>query len=250
MDLRVLGLLPAGVPAGDARADNARSTVLKGSLAVRVARRRSTLMADAWLPFRGCFGFAVPGVHVAELGAFGILGRFVQRKNRRCKGLTCSAGTATATLKKVETKTKTATALWKEVERKTKTKTQTYRNMWGVMVHAPIRNCKAPWCKIPGLKRMICTCLKDGVGLGAVIKSKDRAFTLDQFAEVLGEGVPELSRKETEAVSSRLFESGMTNPDKMGTAIVIATFRRAAEDYHKKLTCLGLWSSVEQLDDA
>eukprot|EP00913_Durusdinium_trenchii_P032396 g30333.t1 len=106
------------------------------------------------------------------------------------------------------------------------------------------RNCKMPWCKIPGLRRVICTCLKDGVEPGAGIRSKDGkcALTLEQYAEVLSEGVPLLSRGKAYEVSSRLFESAMANP--VGTAVVINSFKKAAEDYHQRLTNLGLWTSI------
>ncbi|CAK9068522.1 Uncharacterized protein SCF082_LOCUS34491, partial [Durusdinium trenchii] len=126
--------------------------------------------------------------------------------------------------------------------------TKTSKDMWVVLVHAPIRNCKMPWCKIPGLRRVICTCLKDGVEPGAGIRSKDGkcALTLEQYAEVLSEGVPLLSRGKAYEVSSRLFESAMANP--VGTAVVINSFKKAAEDYHQRLTNLGLWTSIAPVD--
>eukprot|EP00434_Breviolum_minutum_P023832 symbB.v1.2.021025.t1/scaffold1798.1/size163522/4 len=126
--------------------------------------------------------------------------------------------------------------------------TKTSKDMWVVLVHAPIRNCKMPWCKIPGLRRVICTCLKDGVEPGAGIRSKDGkcALTLEQYAEVLSEGVPLLSRGKAYEVSSRLFESAMANP--VGTAVVVNSFKKAAEDYHQRLTNLGLWTSIAPMD--
>eukprot|EP00933_Yihiella_yeosuensis_P042959 TRINITY_DN37639_c1_g1_i1.p1 TRINITY_DN37639_c1_g1~~TRINITY_DN37639_c1_g1_i1.p1 ORF type:complete len:243 (+),score=28.03 TRINITY_DN37639_c1_g1_i1:100-828(+) len=138
----------------------------------------------------------------------------------------------------------------KKVGRKTdaEEETSTSRDMWAVTVHAPIRNCKMPWCKIPGLRKIICTCLKDGVEPGSGIRSKDGkcALTLEQYAEVLSEGVPLLSRGKAYEVSSRLFESAMANP--VGTAVVITTFKKGAEEYHKRLKDLGLWTSVQPLD--
>lgn len=130
----------------------------------------------------------------------------------------------------------------------TEEETSTKRDTWVVMVHAPIRNCKMPMCKIPGLRRMICTCLKDGVEPGKGIRSKDGkcALTINQYAEVLCEGIPVLSRKKTYEISQRLFESAMANP--VGTAVVVGTFKTAAEEYHKKLTELGLWTSLEPLE--
>eukprot|EP00930_Biecheleria_cincta_P097845 TRINITY_DN89533_c0_g1_i1.p1 TRINITY_DN89533_c0_g1~~TRINITY_DN89533_c0_g1_i1.p1 ORF type:complete len:232 (-),score=29.25 TRINITY_DN89533_c0_g1_i1:59-754(-) len=135
-----------------------------------------------------------------------------------------------------------------KVDKVTQEETSTQRETWVVMVHAPIRNCKMPMCKIPGLRRLICTCLKDGVEPGKGIRSKDGkcALTINQYAEVLCEGVPVLSRAKTYEISQRLFESAMANP--VGTAVVIGTFKKAAEEYHKKLTELGLWTSLEPLE--
>eukprot|EP00439_Symbiodinium_sp_Y106_P056056 s1155_g7.t2 len=126
--------------------------------------------------------------------------------------------------------------------------TETSKDSWVVLVHAPIRNCKMPWCKIPGLRRVICTCLKDGVQPGSGIRSKDGkcALTLEQYAEVLSEGVPLLTRGKAYEVSSRLFASAMANP--VGTAVVINSFKKAAEDYHQRLTNLGLWTSIAPVD--
>mmetsp|Transcript_47000 Transcript_47000/g.87880 ORF Transcript_47000/g.87880 Transcript_47000/m.87880 type:complete len:219 (+) Transcript_47000:54-710(+) len=136
--------------------------------------------------------------------------------------------------------------LGKKAEEEEETKTS--RDMWVVLVHAPIRNCKMPWCKIPGLRRVICTCLKDGVEPGSGIRSKDGkcALTLEQYAEVLSEGVPLLTRGKAYEVSSRLFESAMANP--VGTAVVVNSFKKAAEDYHQRLTALGLWTSIAPVE--
>jgi len=104
---------------------------------------------------------------------------------------------------KAEQELKEAQAQKKKIEEETRTS----REMWLVLVHAPIRNCKMPLCKIPGLREVICTCLKDGVEPGGGIRSKDGkcALTVDQYAEVLAEGVPLLSRKKAYEVSCRLF---------------------------------------------
>lgn len=141
-------------------------------------------------------------------------------------------------------------ALGKKTGKKTdsESESKTSKDMWVVLVHAPIRNCHMPWCKIPGLRRAICTCMKENVEPGGGIRSKDGkcALTLDQYAEVLSEGVPILPRSKSYEVAARLFESAMANP--VGTAVVIGAFKRAAEDYHERLTGLGLWTSVAPVD--
>lgn len=136
----------------------------------------------------------------------------------------------------------------KKIENVVEEEIKTSRDMWCVLVHAPIRNCKMPWCKIPGLRKMICTCLKEGVEPGSGIRSKDGkcALTLEQYAEVLAEGVPLLTRGKAYQVSSKLFESAMANP--VGTAVVINSFKAAAEDYHQRLTALGLWTSCQPME--
>jgi len=248
MGLQAFALVPAGVSSRATYGNQAAHSLPRSYRAVPAAKRSSS-STDVGLMFGSNSGFALLAGQVAQLGAFGAVAHLMLQKRTERQGrLHRGAGAATATLKKVDKKTKTATALRKKVDAKTKTQTQTSRDMWGVIVHAPIRSCNTPWCRVPGLRRIVCTCFKDGRRPGAVISSNGRSFTLDEFAELVGEGVPELSPKETHAVSSRLFESGMTSPAKMGTAVVIATYRRAADDYHKKLTSLGLWTSVEQLD--
>ncbi|CAE8640746.1 unnamed protein product [Polarella glacialis] len=139
-----------------------------------------------------------------------------------------------------------------KVDKKTEEESKTAKDFWAVMVHAPIRNCRMPWCKIPGLRNIICTCLKDGItppaAGGAAIRSKDGkcALTVTEYAEVLTEGVPVLSRSKAYEVSTRLFESAMAND--VGTAMVIGAFKKAAEEYEKKLAGLGLWVSIAQID--
>eukprot|EP00931_Biecheleriopsis_adriatica_P117723 TRINITY_DN93209_c0_g1_i1.p1 TRINITY_DN93209_c0_g1~~TRINITY_DN93209_c0_g1_i1.p1 ORF type:complete len:234 (+),score=48.13 TRINITY_DN93209_c0_g1_i1:33-704(+) len=175
------------------------------------------------------------------LFSLALLARLVARKRRALPSRGGAwAAKATATDLEVDIKQK--------VGQKTDEETSTSKDMWVVLVHAPIRNCKMPWCKIPGLRRAICTCLKDGVEPGSGIRSKDGkcALTLEQYAEVLSEGVPLLSRGKAYEVSSRLFESAMANP--VGTAVVINSFKKAAEDYHKRLTDLGLWTSVAPVE--
>mmetsp|Transcript_30806 Transcript_30806/g.56361 ORF Transcript_30806/g.56361 Transcript_30806/m.56361 type:complete len:228 (-) Transcript_30806:93-776(-) len=134
------------------------------------------------------------------------------------------------------------------VGKKIKPDTETSKDSWVVLVHAPIRACKMPLCKVPGLRNIICTCLRDGVEPGKGIRSKDGkcALTVDQYAEVLSEGIPLLSRRKAYGVAQKLFESAVANP--VGTAVVIQCFKRAADDYHSKLTALGLWTSVAPLD--
>lgn len=130
----------------------------------------------------------------------------------------------------------------------TESEAKTAKN-YMVLVHAPIRNCRMPWCKIPGLGNAICTCLKDGTNTrGTSILSKDGkcALTVTEYAEVLTVGVPVLSRKRAYEVSSRLFESAMAND--VGTAVVICAFKRAAEEYEHRLADLGLWASVMEVD--
>ncbi|CAJ1377340.1 unnamed protein product [Effrenium voratum] len=179
----------------------------------------------------------------AGLAALAALVLAAPRARNRAPGRTGrQAATATDLDLDIVVKKKTG----KKVEAEDETKTS--RDMWVVLVHAPIRNCKMPWCKIPGLRRVICTCLKDGVEPGAGIRSKDGkcALTLEQYAEVLSEGVPLLTRGKAYEVSSRLFESAMANP--VGTAVVINSFKKAAEEYHERLTNLGLWVSVAPVD--
>mmetsp|Transcript_49492 Transcript_49492/g.107772 ORF Transcript_49492/g.107772 Transcript_49492/m.107772 type:complete len:241 (-) Transcript_49492:96-818(-) len=141
----------------------------------------------------------------------------------------------------------------KKVDQKTESQTATSRDMWAVMVHAPIRNCHMPWCKIPGLRRVICTCLKDGItpptSGGASIRSKDGkcALTVTEYAEVISEGVPILPRSKSYEVASRLFESAMQND--IGTAMVIGTFKKGAEEYEQRLKGLGLWVSIAPVDN-
>eukprot|EP00927_Polykrikos_kofoidii_P066077 TRINITY_DN61736_c0_g1_i1.p1 TRINITY_DN61736_c0_g1~~TRINITY_DN61736_c0_g1_i1.p1 ORF type:complete len:243 (+),score=21.99 TRINITY_DN61736_c0_g1_i1:207-935(+) len=134
------------------------------------------------------------------------------------------------------------------VDQETKPKADTSREYWVVMVHAPIRNCHMPFCRLPGLRGVICTCLKDSVEPGKGIRSKDGkcALTLEQYAEVLAEGVPVLSRSKAYEVSSRLFQSAMANP--VGSAVVIGSFKKAVEEYHQRLTDLGLWVSIAPVE--
>jgi len=134
------------------------------------------------------------------------------------------------------------------VDKKTDEETKTSKDHWAVLVHAPIRACKMPLCKVPGLRKIICTCLRDGVEPGKGIRSKDGkcALTVDQYAEVLSEGVPLLSRKKAYAVSTKLFESAMANP--VGTAVVIQCFKKAADEYNSRLSSLGLWTSVAPVE--
>lgn len=140
----------------------------------------------------------------------------------------------------------------KKVGTDTEAESRTSRDMWVVMVHAPIRNCRMPMCKIPGLRRVICTCLKEGITPpergGASIRSKDGkcALTVPEYAEVLSEGVPVLSRKKAYEVSSRLLESAMCND--VGTATVVGTFKKAAEEYEQRLKGLGLWVSIAPIE--
>jgi len=176
--------------------------------------------------------------HISTLTAF-----MCDRSRRRGRSnLTQCRATATAVKKKIK----------KRVDQKEEDETKTRKDMWAVLVHAPIRNCRMPWCKIPGLRRVICTCLKDGVepptSGGASIRSKDGkcALTVQEYAEVLAEGVPVLSRSKAYEVSSKLFESALVND--VGTAMVIGAFKKAAEEYQQKLTNLGLWVSITPVD--
>eukprot|EP00929_Paragymnodinium_shiwhaense_P035428 TRINITY_DN19121_c0_g1_i2.p1 TRINITY_DN19121_c0_g1~~TRINITY_DN19121_c0_g1_i2.p1 ORF type:complete len:230 (+),score=67.57 TRINITY_DN19121_c0_g1_i2:125-814(+) len=168
------------------------------------------------------------------------------------------AGTSVAASRRKVRRRQRATAMDLDLDIITKKKvgdkldeeseTETSKDMWVVLVHAPIRNCRMPWCKIPGLKKVICTCLKEGVEPGGGIRSKDGkcALTIEQYTEVLMDGVPLLSRKKAYEVSQRLFESAMANP--VGTAVVIGAFRKAAEEYHERLKSLGLWTSVQEVE--
>eukprot|EP00933_Yihiella_yeosuensis_P035744 TRINITY_DN29332_c0_g1_i1.p1 TRINITY_DN29332_c0_g1~~TRINITY_DN29332_c0_g1_i1.p1 ORF type:complete len:239 (+),score=38.38 TRINITY_DN29332_c0_g1_i1:30-746(+) len=148
------------------------------------------------------------------------------------------------------------TAMKLDIKQKVKdrTQTKTQKDIWAVLVHSKIRNCRMPWCKIPGLKSVVCTCLKEGVtppaNGGAAIWSKDgqRAFTVSEYAEVLNEGVSVLDAKKAYEVSSRLFESAMV--DDVGTAMVIGADKKAALEYERKLARLGLWVSVAQMEGA
>mmetsp|Transcript_32419 Transcript_32419/g.70531 ORF Transcript_32419/g.70531 Transcript_32419/m.70531 type:complete len:230 (-) Transcript_32419:65-754(-) len=174
----------------------------------------------------------------AAVGLAAASGRRPARRSSASRGPTCCSATATQKITKVN------------VDTTTKSKTQ--RDMWAVMVHAPIRNCRMPMCKIPGLRKIICTCLKDGItpptNGGAAIRSKDGkcALTVTEYAEVLSDGVPVLSRSKAYEVASRLFESAMQND--VGTTVVISTFKKGALEYEKKLLDLGLWVSIASVD--
>lgn len=124
----------------------------------------------------------------------------------------------------------------------------TSRDFWAVMAHAPIVNCtcRSPFTKLPFIKRFTCTC--PGSKGSKQIRTKDGrcALTVPEYAEVLSQGIPLLSRNRAYIAASKLFESALANP--VGTVMIIGTFKAAAEDYTKRLTDLGLWVSCEKVD--
>lgn len=139
-----------------------------------------------------------------------------------------------------------------EVGQKPADERHAQRDMWAVLVHAPMRSCHMPWCRIPGLKHVICSCLKDGVdppsSSGCTVRSKDGkcALTVAEYAEVLAEGVPVLTLSKAHVVATTLFESAMVNS--IGMAVVIVVFRQAAVEYQQRLINLGLRASIAPVD--
>lgn len=137
------------------------------------------------------------------------------------------------------------------IGQKVDTSPTTSHDMWVVLVHAPIRSCRMPLCKIPGLKKAVCACLRDGAAPpsrgGPSVRSRDGrcALTVAEYAEVLAEGVPVLSRSQAYGAATRLFESALAN--ETGAATVISAFRKAAEEYERRLLDLGLSASVARV---
>lgn len=127
---------------------------------------------------------------------------------------------------------------------------KTSKDYWAVMAHAPIVNCtcNSLFNKIPGVRRWVCKCEGQGGNSKVNTKTKDGrcALTVEEYAEVLAQGVPLLSRKKAYLVSSALFGSALANP--VGTVMVIGSFKKAAEEYEKRLTDLGLWVSIVPID--
>lgn len=132
----------------------------------------------------------------------------------------------------------------------TEEEAKTSKDYWAVMAHAPIVNCtcNSLFRKIPGVRRMVCKCEGQGGNSKVNTKTKDGrcALTVEEYAEVLAQGVPLLSRKKAYLVSSALFGSALANP--VGTVMVIGSFKKAAEEYEKRLTDLGLWVSIVPID--
>ncbi|CAK0864546.1 unnamed protein product, partial [Prorocentrum cordatum] len=124
---------------------------------------------------------------------------------------------------------------------------KTSGDFWAVMAHAPIVNCNcnSPLNKLPFVKRWTCKC--PGSRGSKVIKTKDGrcALTVTEYAEVLSQGIPLLSRNRAYKVASTLFESALANP--VGTVMIIGTFKTAAKEYEERLTALGLWVSTEEV---
>lgn len=124
---------------------------------------------------------------------------------------------------------------------------KTNKDFWAVMAHAPIVNCscRSPFTRIPFVKRFTCKC--PGSRGSKVIKTKDGrcALTVTEYAEVLSQGIPLLSRNRAYIVASKLFESALANP--VGTVMIIGTFKKAAQEYEERLTSLGLWVSIEEV---
>lgn len=162
-----------------------------------------------------------------------------QRSRTRCR--------ATSTSVELDIKKKTS------VEEQMGESVKPSRDMWVVLIHAPMGSCNMPWCAIPGLSPVICHCKRDGVtppagGGGKALRSRDGkcALSMIEYAELIAEGVPVLPRAQAHRVASSLFESAMHNP--VGSAVVVSTFRRAAEEYRERLADLGCWVSVVPID--
>lgn len=118
----------------------------------------------------------------------------------------------------------------------TDTDPKTSRDMWLVMIHASMGSCNMPFCRIPGISGIVCHCKKNGItppsdGSRQSLRSRDGkcALTVTEFTEIITEAVPVLPRSKAYRVSCSLFESAMHNP--VGTAMVIGTFKKAAEEY-------------------
>mmetsp|Transcript_26467 Transcript_26467/g.47777 ORF Transcript_26467/g.47777 Transcript_26467/m.47777 type:complete len:225 (+) Transcript_26467:39-713(+) len=143
-------------------------------------------------------------------------------------------------------KQRSGTGLLEKDEVKEESKTS--RDFWAIMAHAPIVNCSCNsiLSRIPGIKRWTCTC--PGSKGSKQIKTKDGrcALTVPEYAEVLCQGVPLLSRAKAYKIAASLFESALANP--VGTVMVIGTFKKVAQEYEQKLTNLGLWVSIVPVD--
>lgn len=125
---------------------------------------------------------------------------------------------------------------------------ETSKDYWAVLVHAPMGSCNMPWCSIPGISGMVCHCKKDGIAPpssgGKSLRSADGkcALSMQEYAQLIAEGVPVLSSAAAWKASRSLFESAMKN--NVGSTMVIGTFKTAAEEYKDRLLSLGLWASV------
>eukprot|EP00931_Biecheleriopsis_adriatica_P012686 TRINITY_DN113894_c0_g1_i1.p1 TRINITY_DN113894_c0_g1~~TRINITY_DN113894_c0_g1_i1.p1 ORF type:complete len:233 (+),score=41.96 TRINITY_DN113894_c0_g1_i1:26-724(+) len=120
---------------------------------------------------------------------------------------------------------------------------------WIVLVHAEVRNCRMPFCKLPGLGKYVCSCLRDNVpppepGFGSALQASGGTCTRSppETAAYLRAAVPVLSEGTAWDIATRLVQSAEKNT--VGSAAVIGGPRERAEQYRQRLSSYGFWASV------
>jgi len=126
---------------------------------------------------------------------------------------------------------------------------QTERGAWLVLVHAEVRSCHMPFCKMPGLGKYVCSCLRDNVpppepGFGSAIQANNGSCTRStpETAAYLQAAVPVLSETTAWDIATRLVQSAAKNT--VGSAAVIGGPKDVAELYRQRLSSYGFWASV------